>query len=158
LQGLVDASKPNINDLTGETFLVVSTSCRNYEIVPAEKSRYPIKIAVRREGSDEPFDSSLTYPSGTVTRVQAKLSVPAELDSPNAPAVQYVMETSKGAKFTTPVMCDGRRSHATQADGIVVLEIDGTEPHIELLGAWATGHEPVTLTPTAVLLRQEDEL
>jgi hypothetical protein len=68
------------------------------------------------------------------------------------------METSKGAKFTNPVMCDGRRAHATKADSIVVLDIDGTERQVEIFGVWATGHEPVTLTPTAVLSRQEDEL
>lgn len=112
---------------------------------------------MRREG-EEVFDSTLAYSPGTVTRVQARLSLPEVLDSAGAPAVQYVMETSKGAVFTSPVMCDGRRAHATQASTIVNLEIDGTEPTIELFGVWATGHEAVTLTRTAVLTRQEEEL
>lgn len=74
------------------------------------------------------------------------------------PSVQYVMETSKGSAFTSPVMCDGARAHATQASDVVHLEIDGTEPQIELFGVWATGHEAVTRTETAVLMRQGDEL
>jgi hypothetical protein len=84
--------------------------------------------------------------------------VPDEIASAGFPSVQYVMETSKGAKFTSPVMCNGVRAHATQAGDVVHLEIDGTEPQIELFGVWATGHEAVTRTQSAVLVRQDGEL
>jgi hypothetical protein len=125
--------------------------------VPADQARFPLRVAVRRDGDDE-FASSLTYPAGVVTRVQAKLEVPEDLASAGFPSVQYVMETSKGGKFASPVMCDGVRAHATRAGDVVLLDIDGTEPQIELFGVWATGHEAVTRTPTAVLVRQDGEL
>jgi hypothetical protein len=133
-------------DLTDPTEVIM-----NNLIIAAENAPHQCEVEVKLAADDEWSTTNLTYPADKITIITARLKVPAELSSHE---VQYVMETSAGAKFTRPVMCDGKRSHATQYNEAVVLEVDGTTDAVELVAGWATGHEAVSLTRKTVLRKE----
>jgi hypothetical protein len=124
----------------------------NNHIVPNDMARYSgVDIEVKLAQDDNWLDS-LEYPGDRTTTVTARLKVPSQLADMD---MQYVMETSSGASFVRPKMCEGRRAHAVHYGESVVLEISGTTPSVELLAGYATGHEAVTLTKKLVLQRKE---
>jgi hypothetical protein len=130
----------------------------NHHVLPVKKARQYVTIQVKTEnGGDDDWTSDFTYSGSAPTTIQARLQVPQELeDDP----VQFVMETTEGAVFTTPQMCEGRRSFsANPEDPPVTLQISGQAESVTLWAGWAAGHEPVTLTPKLLLKREtQDEL
>jgi hypothetical protein len=134
-------------DLTDESEVIM-----NYNIIPSNEARYAgVQIELKLAADDHWLDS-LEYHGDRTSRVTARLKVPYELADMD---VQYVMETSSGASFVRPKMCDGRRSHATHYGESVVLEIDGSTETVELVAGYASGHEAVTMTKTLVLRRKK---
>lgn len=131
----------------------------NSEIVMAEDAEHKCQIEVKLKGDEQWSTGGLVYPPNKVSTVQARLQPPENLANED---IQYVMETTEpGAKFIKPIMCDGKRSHARNYQNPVTLEIDGTAESVELVAAWAKGHEPVSLTTRIKLTRgtgQADEL
>jgi hypothetical protein len=125
----------------------------NHYVVPVKKSREYVTIEVKAENGD--WTSNLTYSGSEPTTIQARLRLP-QMEYP----VQFVMETTEGAVFTTPEMCEGRRSFSTHHADPVTLQISGEAGSVTLLAGWAAGHEPVTLTPKLILKRAaaQDEL
>jgi hypothetical protein len=120
----------------------------NRYVVPVKKSREYVTIEVQTENGD--WTSDFQYSGSEPTTIQARLQVPHELeDDP----VQFVMETTEGAVFTTPKMCEGRRSFSLNYADPVTLQISGEEGSVTLLAGWAAGHEAVTLTPKLLLKR-----
>jgi hypothetical protein len=113
-----------------------------------------VTIQVRPEGdtSRDGWADHLVYEAGAgarTTTIHAKLAVPAGLQGRQ---VQYVMEVVSGnATFLSPAMCGGKRAHAMRSNDPVVLQIEGTSDHVELVAGFATGHEAVTLTKTLIL-------
>jgi hypothetical protein len=155
-------------DLLDETEIIM-----NHPITPASKARIPgVSLQIKLADSDQWLDVDgsnnqnstaplLMYPADQMTLVTVRLKVPAELSY----GVQYVVEvlggeeegSGGGAEFVRPKMCDGRRGHAAHYAESAVLEITGTTDTVTLLGAYATGHEAVTLTePVRLERRQED--
>jgi hypothetical protein len=126
----------------------------NNRIIPSDQARYHgVKIEVKLAEDDHWLDS-LEYHGDRTSTVTARLKVPPELSESSV--VQYAMETSSGASFVRPKMCDGRRSHGMHYTDSVVLEISGSTETVELVAGYATGHEAVTLTETLVLSRRND--
>jgi hypothetical protein len=129
----------------------------NNRIVRSENAEHIVTIQVRPEGdlSMNAWTDQLVYPAadgGGATTIHAKLAVPTELRRRD---VQYVMEVVSGnAKFLSPVMCGGKRAHGGHYNDPVVLQIEGTSEHVELVAGFATGHEAVTLTNTLRLMRR----
>lgn len=116
-------------------------------IVKSENAPHTVTIQVQPQQVDV-WMNEYSYDGPTV--VDAKLLVPDELRGD----VQYVMEVVSGdAAFVQPVMCDGKRSHASGRGASVTLRIEGTSEHVELLAGYATGLEAVTLTKTLRLTR-----
>lgn len=142
-------------DLTDEDEVIM-----NNHIIPSDKAHYPgVKIEVKRASDDHWLDR-LEYIGVGDNRADATTLVTARLKVPNQLAdmdLQYVMETSSGASFVRPKMCDGRRAHAMHYGESVLLEISGATESVELVAAYATGHEAVTLTETLVLLRRKKQ-
>ena len=124
----------------------------NNLIIPSARARYPgVQIEVKRADDDVwQLGSSLEYDGDALTTVTARLRVPPQLTGYD---VQYVMETTSGAKFVRPKMCDGRRAHAMQYSHSVTLDIAGDTETVTLIAGYATGHEAVTLTEPMVLQR-----
>ena len=126
----------------------------NHRVVPVKKSREYVTIQVKTEHGD--WTSDFQYSGSEPTTIQARLQVPQELEHDR---VQFVVETTEGAVFTTPEMCEGRRSFSTNHADPVTLKITGEVESVTLLAGWAAGHEPVTLTPKLLLKRAApDEL
>jgi hypothetical protein len=124
----------------------------NNHIVMSEHAEHIVTIKVRPEGDTrmDAWADQLVYQTGVTTTIQAKLEVPVALQQRRQ--VQYVMEVVSGnATFLSPVMCGGKRAHATHYRDTVLLRIEGTSDHVELVAGFATGHEAVTLTKTLKL-------
>jgi hypothetical protein len=122
----------------------------NYKVRTHEDATHKVGIEVRKEGTEE-WTTNFFYPKNEVTTVQARLKVPSPLEKQT---VQYVMETTPGAQFVDPPMCEGRRSFARNHDDHVTLEIQGTSDSLELWAGWASGFDVVSLT-NRLVLRQE---
>lgn len=123
----------------------------NQHIIPSNNARYAgVRIEVKLADDDHWLDT-LEYHGDRTSTVTARLKVPPELSESS---VQYAMETSSGASFVRPKMCDGRRGHGMHYTDSVVLEISGSTESVELVAGYATGHEAVTLTDVLVLRRK----
>lgn len=120
----------------------------NYPVLLPEVAPHWVSLEVRREGDKEWTTEGFTYEEDEELTIEVRLRVPEALRTVD---VQYVVETTEGAKFQKPVMCQGSRSYARSYDEAVRLEIDGSEEKVEVWGGWATGHEAVSLTPKLVL-------
>jgi hypothetical protein len=121
-------------------------------INPFEKAPHLVRIEVRTEGGNWTLEG-LEFLADEPTEIQVRLAIPDALRSWNK-KVQYVVEASGGGGvFTERPMCGGSRSYGTHYDDLVKLLVDGQSERIELVGAWATGHEPVSLTPRTILTR-----
>jgi hypothetical protein len=126
----------------------------NHRIVPVKYSREYVTIQVKTENGD--WTSDFTYNGSGPTIIQARLQVPDELEHD---PVQFVIETTEGAVFTAPKMCEGRRSFSTNYADPVTLQITGEAESVTLVAGWAAGHEAVTMTPKLLLKRAAlDEL
>lgn len=129
----------------------------NYDVVPVEQSPHVVRVQVKPQQDNDSDSSSsswttepFNYPAHMETRVSLSLKVPEALTRYD---VQYVVETSPGATFTTRRMCEGRRSHGHGYDQETTLVIDGSEAMVAVWAGWATGHEPVYLTEKLVFRR-----
>jgi hypothetical protein len=143
-------------------------------IVPADKAREEVAIEVqpyRSEKRGGHADEATTWVSGPdyqvgtsdVTTLRVRLRVPPSLQHMD---VQFVIEATggPGAEFIDlGVMCDGQRASSRRQDEYVILQINSTEGEaavagsktdVELVAAWATGFEAVTLTPKMTLRRR----
>ena len=67
------------------------------------------------------------------------------------------METSDGAKFVEPVMCEGKRSFARAHDDAVTLVLEGSTDTVSVQACWAAGYEAVVLTPPLVMQMEPSE-
>lgn len=121
----------------------------NNLIINSDDAKQTVTIEVQPQNGDtKSWADDLTYDGAMV--VNAKLLVPDELGGD----VQYVMEVVSGdAAFVSPVMCDGKRAHATGRGQSVTLRIEGSSEYVDLVAGYATGHEAVTLTKTLRLTR-----
>jgi hypothetical protein len=132
----------------------------NNHIVKSENAEHAVTIQVRPEGdtSRDGWADHLVYEAGAgarTTTIHAKLAVPAGLQGRQ---VQYVMEVVSGnATFLSPAMCGGKRAHGMRSNDPVVLQIEGTSDHVELVAGFATGHEAVTLTKTLRLMQSSSK-
>jgi hypothetical protein len=128
----------------------------NYSILTVDQSPHTVQIEVTDEiessnDSPEVWSTEYTFDPDKVTTLHARLRIPDDLM--NYPEVQYVIETSPGAQFTRPQMCQGQRAHGRNFFEKVTLQIDGPSApnEIALTAAWATGHSPVSLSLPIVL-------
>ena len=141
------------------TYLTEGEVIMNHEIVAATNSRHPdIHLQVFREGQMvEPDQSTLTVPfSSKGETIQVRLFMPKELEHLDA---QFVVETTKGAKFTAPyVGCEGKRSAGKKKTAEMTLTLTGEEETVELVAGWASGHEAVTLTQKLILKRDDAQI
>jgi hypothetical protein len=122
----------------------------NHRVNQVDDAPHLVTVKVRPEGTEEWLDN-YTFPSNSPTTVEVRLAVPPALSDED---VQFVVETTDGAKFTFPDMCEGRRSFSRAYDEPVTLVVEGTTPTVSLKAGWAAGHEAVNLTPTLVLKKE----
>ena len=78
----------------------------NQPIQTLEDAEHSVEIEVREEGSRE-WTQSFVYPKVGGKTLEARLKLPEGLENVG---FQYVMETTAGATFFDPEMCEGRRS------------------------------------------------
>jgi len=125
----------------------------NHKVLEEKDAPHPVTVEVRAEGSNE-WVKNFTYPKDALTSVEVRLSVPPALEQQD---VQFVVETSDGAKFVEPVMCEGRRSFARAYDDAVTLVLEGSTDTVSLKAGWAAGYEAVALTPSLVMRMEQSE-
>lgn len=125
----------------------------NQKVLNEENAPHPVTVEIRPEGANE-WITNYTYPKDALTSVEVRLKVPPELQQRD---VQFVVETSDGAKFVEPVMCEGRRSFARAHDDAVTLVLEGSTDTVSLKAGWAAGYEAVALTPSLVMKMEESE-
>lgn len=125
----------------------------NQKVKSEKDAPYKVKVEVRPEGSNE-WTQNFTYPKDSLTSIEVRLSVPPALQEED---VQFVVETSDGAKFVEPIMCEGRRSFARAHDEAVTLVLEGSTDTVMLKAGWAAGYEAVALTPSLVMQMEPSE-
>ena len=125
----------------------------NQKVLGEKDAPHRVTIQVRPEGSTE-WMKNYTYPKDALTSLEVRLDVPPALEKQD---VQFVVETSDGAKFVEPVMCEGRRSFARSYDDAVTLVLEGSTDSISLKAGWASGYEAVSLTPSFVMQMEQSE-
>lgn len=126
----------------------------NHMVQSADKALHLVQLEATVKGQDDAWttESPLYIPSAlSPVTVQFRLKTPAAL---HGQTLQYAIEATTGATFLEPSKCQGRRSHANHQDEIVELNIETSEP-VEVMAAWATGHEAVTLTPKLIVTRDD---
>lgn len=129
----------------------------NQPIQTLEDAEHSVEIEVREVGSRE-WTQSFVYPNDGGKTLEARLKLPEGLENVG---FQYVMETTTGATFFDPEMCEGRRSFGRKISEYVTLKVHPGQDSITLLAAYAKGFGVVTLTDTLVLRQEEssnDEL
>ena len=124
----------------------------NHQVKTVENAPHLVNIMVK-ENEESEWAHYWNYTPGVSKSLQVRLDVPEALQEED---VQYVIETSNGAKFTTSVMCEGKRSFARAYDEAVTLEVDGSTDTVSLRAGWAIGHAPVSLTPFFVMWAIQD--
>lgn len=125
----------------------------NQKVLNIEDAPHKVKIEVKPEGSNE-WVTNFTYPKDSLTSVEVRLSVPPALQEED---VQFVVETSEGAKFVEPIMCEGKRSFARNHDDAVTLVLEGSTDTVSLKAGWASGYEAVSLTPSLFMRMESSE-
>jgi hypothetical protein len=132
----------------------------NHKILAPEDAPQIVHVQVRPAAADAAAEnesewmSTLEYPAETRTRINAKIQPPPEEAGAGTRALQWVMETTKGAKFIAPYsVCEGSRANGASQNDYSILEISGETDRVDLWAAWAGGHEPVSLTPRITLTR-----
>jgi hypothetical protein len=122
----------------------------NYPMLLPEKAPHSVQVEVKF-AQDKEWSTSLLYPANEKSTIHARLKIPDSLSR----GVQYVIEATYGGNFVNPtVMCNGRRSHGRGWDDEAILEVNGDQDKVEVWAGWATGHEPVSLTPITVLRKR----
>lgn len=130
------------------------------KIIPHTDTDHNVTVEVLPEGRSQWItgNSNRIYLEEPISSVKLRLKVPPALEHKS---VQYVIETSDGAKFSPANMCDGERSSAMNYDKEVLLVFNNYqefhETHVNVVAAWATEHEAVRLTPKLKLTRQPGE-
>jgi hypothetical protein len=125
----------------------------NQKVLSVEDAPHKVTVEVKPQGSHE-WVTNFTYPKDSLTSVEVRLSVPPELQDGD---VQFVVETSEGAKFVEPIMCEGRRSFARNHDDAVTLVLEGSTDTVSLKAGWASGYEAVKLTPLLFMQMESSE-
>lgn len=125
----------------------------NNFIIPSANAHTPgVEIEVKLPDDDHWFNIIEYDASSSPTTIMLRLKVPAQLANMD---MQYVIESfSPQARFVPSKTCEGRRAHATHYGSSVALEISGGDT-VELVAAYAHGHEAVTLTER-LILKQKD--
>ena len=127
----------------------------NRHVLGVEKAPHLVTVKVRPVGTEEWLDN-FTYSSNALTSVQVRLHVPPALVDED---VQFVVETTEGATFTSPTqMCDGKRSFSRAYDEHVTLVLEGSTDTVSLKAGWAAGHEAVSLTPNLILTKKQADM
>lgn len=123
----------------------------NHHIIPAAEVEIPVhlEISFDQEGWTT---HALTYPPNVLSNFHIRLNIPESLRQRD---VQWVAEASKGAMFTAPILCQGRRSHSNRPTQALPLTVDASAEKVDVWAGWATGHEAVKLTPVLTLYRQD---
>jgi hypothetical protein len=122
----------------------------NQPIEELEDAEHIIEIEVREIGS-KTWTQEFVYPTNGETTLEARLKLP---DGIEKVTYQYVMETTAGAKFFEPDMCEGRRSFGRKVSEYVKLKIQPGQDSITLWAGYAKEFGVVSLTDKLVL-RQE---
>jgi hypothetical protein len=152
----------------------------NHLIVPYDKADIQgVELELKAFTTDEELNEPLGWTTGEYTysvtattsepiHIAIRLSIPEAAKTMFVQArrdVQWVLETTKGAKFVYSEACKGTRGYAQRDDDKQILKIligeSGDLPEsIELIAGWASGHEAVTLTPKLILkqVKLEQEL
>lgn len=125
----------------------------NQKVKSEKDAPHKVTVEIRPEGSNE-WLHNFTYPKDSLTSVDVRLSVPPALQEED---VQFVVETSDGAKFVEPIMCEGKRSFARAHDDAVTLVLEGSTDTVSLKAGWAAGYEAVALTPSLILQMEPSE-
>ena len=142
----------------------------NQYIVSHENAEYKgVELEVRADGEDQWAVDQFLYNQPN-QKLEVRLRLPEVVKNTFDAArreVQWVLETSPGAEVVSSPLCEGRRGYSMRHDEVIVLKIgskEGSEQQpetVELVAAWASGHEAVTLTNTLRLhkkLNAEEEL
>ena len=125
----------------------------NYNVVPFDEATHKVQLQVKLDDDNADWTTEpITYAATSETTIRIKLSVPDELGPLD---IQYVVEATKGALFTSRRMCDGSRSHAPAHDAETLLVVDGSQPTVDIWAGWASGHSAVSLTEKLVLRRDD---
>jgi hypothetical protein len=150
----------------------------NHLIVPYDKADIPgVELELKAFTTEEELNEPLGWVTGeytySVTTTTQPIHIAIRLRIPEAAKtmfvqarrdVQWVLETTMGAKFVYSEACKGTRGYAQRDDDKQILKIligeSNLPESIELIAGWATGHEAVTLTPKLILkqLKLEQEL
>lgn len=129
----------------------------NRNVLGVDHAPHLVTVKVRPVGTEEWLDN-FTYSANALTPIEVRLAVPPALMGED---VQYVVETTEGATFTSFIMCEGKRSFSRAYDEHVTLVLEGSTDTVSLKAGWAAGHEAVSLTPNLVLTKKQagvDEL
>jgi hypothetical protein len=124
----------------------------NHKILSPEEAPHLVTVQVRPADAapDNEWLSTFEYPAGVTTRLHVIIKPPPEVDSR---VLQWVMDTTEGAKFIRPAVCEGSRTNGGNQKEYAVLEINGDTESIAVWAGWAGGHEAVSLTPKITLTR-----
>lgn len=151
----------------------------NHYIVPSDKATNKVlQLQVRPQGTEEwLMTTTTTTASESSSAPLSFVSVQPDtvyearffLDSANGDlpenvgALEFVMELSDGGSFAVDKTghCEASSRAHGKGQRIVNFTVNGTgtaaqQQDVTLLGAWATGHSTVYLTP-AVILRLDDK-
>ena len=122
-----------------------------------------VQIEINFDGgdADEWTTNDVTYPANKVSTIHARLKVPPQLEEKDQ--LQFAIDLISdgcsttdehcGTKFIHPSKCEGKRADAIGYDTSVEFQIDGshsTKP-VQLVAAWALGHEQVKVTRSITL-------
>jgi hypothetical protein len=123
----------------------------NRHVLEVDDAPHLVTVKVRPVGTEEWLDN-FTYSADALTSIEVRLAVPTALMEDD---VQFVVETTDGATFTSPNMCEGKRSFSRAYDEHVTLVLEGSTDTVSLKAGWAAGHEAVSLTPKLVLTKEQ---
>jgi hypothetical protein len=148
---LVPAAKAYASWLKCYVDLDSSEVVMNHPIEELEDAEHIVEIEVREIGTKK-WTQEFVYPAKAETTIEARLKLP---DGIERVTYQYVMETTAGAKFFQPDMCEGRRSFGRKVSEYVKLKIKPGQGSITLWAGYAKEFGVVSLTEKLVLRQEE---
>jgi hypothetical protein len=129
----------------------------NNEVKSPEDSDFPKMHLVVLDASNNHIESPFHYDTSTEQLPEISIAFvnPYSTDE-FSEDIQFVMEVDGPASFIEggTIGCDGNKRVAarlTDDEGKVVLKVNDPTATLRVWGGWATGHNPVRLTPDLIL-------